>query len=644
MGETLKILHVEDDSHDAELARLALEADGIESKSVVVADKTQFTLALDSGDFDLILSDYALPSFDGLTALAITRERYPSIPFIFLSGIMGEERAIDSLKSGATDYVLKGQLSHLGQTVRRALKIQTDELTLRHAADLLRIENERFRILSNEFKTLLDAIPDKITLRSSDFNLIWANKRANDSMNRGEIADGQHCFESLHKKKDRCNHCPAVESFRTGEIGTITVTSLDKSIWEVRTIPVFDEGRVISVIEIARDVTEHRRLEDQYSQAQKLETVGTLASGIAHDFNNILMCISGYGQMLSRKLAADDPQRAYVNIILDAANRASKLTSELLHFSRKQPHEQKPVDLNLVIKNAEKFFSKVVSEDIEVILKLHPESLPVLADCHHLKQMLINLATNANDAMDKHRNGVYTISSEKVTLKEKETSCLPGDYALMTISDTGAGMELTTQQRLFEPFFTTKEIGKGTGLGLAAVYGIIKQHGGEISLTSGVNNGTTFRIYLPLITTKTQDINVADQEETFISGSETILLAEDDSLVRNMTKTILLNFGYTVIEAENGEDAVNLFLENQNHIDFLFFDLVMPKMNGLEACAKILTLRPGIKALIASGYLPEIQEIKDVFGKTIKDIFIIEKPYSPQTLLQKIRSVLDVVS
>jgi len=634
----LKILHLEDSLCDVMLAQAALAAEGIKYEPIIAVNREQFSAALMDASLDLIISDYFLPTFDGLTALAMTREIYPDLPFIFLTGTMGEERASASLQSGATDFVLKGRLGRLGQTVRRALKSQEDQSALWQTADLLRIENERFRILSTEFKTLLDGIPDKITLRSPDCKLLWANKSAIAVRNGEEEVVGRHCYEVLHNRKERCERCPAVECFRTGESVTAIVTSPNKSIWELRTIPICDAGSVISVIEIARDISEQRRLEDRYFQAQKLETVGTLASGIAHDFNNILTCINGYGQLVNRGMDADNPLRTYINIILDAADRAARLTGELLQFSKKQPGEQKSVDLNSVIKTAEKFFIKVISENIEVSIQLQDKPLQILADRHQLEQVLMNLTTNASDAMARYEKGLYTIRTEQVTLNRNDTNC-PGDYALLTVTDTGEGMEPETQQRIFEPFFTTKEVGKGTGLGLAAVYGIIKQHGGEINLTSEANKGTTFRIYLPLITAKAQDESSSDPEEAQLGGTETILLAEDDALVRAMAITFLTDYGYSVIEAENGEEAVKIFLQNQNTIDLLLFDLIMPKMNGLEACAEIQKLRPGIKALIASGYLPELQEKKTV---PQNGICMVEKPYNPKALLQKVRSLLDM--
>jgi signal transduction histidine kinase/DNA-binding response OmpR family regulator len=634
-----KILHLEDSQCDMALAQAALVAEGIDYEPIVAVNREEFSVALAAGGVDLIISDYTLPAFDGLTALAMTRALYPDLPFIFFTGTMAEEKAIASLKSGATDYVLKGRLTRLGQIVRRALQSQEDQLALRQAADSLRRENERFRVLSKEFKTLLDAIPDKITLRSPDFKLIWANKRAVDALNRGAEVVDRHCFERLHSQKERCEHCPAVASFRTGKSATAVITTADKSLWELRTVPICDAGSVISVIEIARDISEQRRLEERCLQAQKLEIVGTLASGIAHDFNNILTCINGYGLMLSRNTAEDDPQRTYINKILDASARAAKLTSELLQFSKKQPGQQTELDLNNVIKAAEKFVQRVFNENIDVRIKLPEEPLPLWADGHHLEQVLMNLATNARDAMAKDEKGCYTITADKVTLSGKETSSPPGAYALLTVSDTGEGMEPVTQQRIFEPFFTTREVGKGSGLGLAAVYGIIKQHGGEISVSSRKNQGTTFTIYLPLLTTATRNESGATPGEAPCGGAETILLAEDDALVRAMATTFLTDYGYTVLAAENGEAAVQLFLQNQDNIDLLLFDLLMPKMNGLEACKEIQKVRPGIKALIASGYLPEAQALDTGPGDRVS---MVAKPYNPATLLQKVRSLLDM--
>lgn len=636
MDKRIKILHLEEEMAETERVRLSLEADNLSCEIVVVNHLEQFASVLDGADFDLILAGESL----SLKALETIRDHYPSLPFILLANALEGGWDLDSLEDGVTDFVLKDRLEGLGQTIRRAIKCKEKELALWQAADLMGIEHEQFRILSHEYKSLLDAIPDRISLRTADFKLVWANKAATEAIVDGTDITGRFCYEAFHHKKVHCEGCPAIESFHTGKVATAVMTTLDKRIWEVRSLPIYEDGQSVSkVIEIARDISERRRLEHQYYQAQKLETIGTLASGIAHDFNNILTCISGYGQILSRKMSEDNPQRAYVDIILDAANRAANLTGELLHFSSRQSCEQTIIDLNGVINTARKFFSKAMSENIDIRIHFHPEALNIFANRNHLEQVLMNLAINANHAMNKLEKGVFTVTTSQVSLKEGETCCPAGEYALLTISDTGEGMDLKTQQRAFEPFFTTKEVGKGSGLGLAVAYGIVQQHNGEITLSSEKDNGTTFRIYLPLVTTESCAVSDSNPEIRLLGGSETILLAEDDSLVRAMAQSLLTDFGYCVMTAENGEEAVDLFTRHPEQFDLLIFDLVMPKMNGYEASLKIQKMRPGLKTLISSGYLPEAQGIKPVLGG---DTFLIEKPYTPEVLLQKVRNILDM--
>jgi PAS domain S-box-containing protein len=404
--------------------------------------------------------------------------------------------------------------------------------------------------------------------------------------------------------------------------------------------PVKDaNGEITHFIAIKRDLTEQRKLEEQLQQAQKMESIGTLAGGIAHDFNNILSAVIGYGQFTLLKMPVDDPLRHNIESILEAADRAARLTKELLMFSRKQSIDRKPVDLNLVVAKVEKFLKKIIGEDIAYNTVIHEEPIPVFADDHQLEQVLMNLATNARDAMAK--GGTLTVTTEKILLDREFVSAnsypAPGPYALMTVSDTGEGMDEATRQRIFEPFFTTKDVGKGTGLGLAVTYGIIKQHEGFINVYSEPGGGTTFRIYLPLIHTDVGAEALAMQEETPPRGTETILLAEDDEDVRGLTKSLLTEFGYKVIEAVDGEDAVGKFKENSETIDLIMSDLIMPKMNGKEAVDEIRKLRPGVRVIFSSGYAPDtIQEKVSLTGG-----HLIAKPVSPRELLRKIRNVLD---
>lgn len=401
-----------------------------------------------------------------------------------------------------------------------------------------------------------------------------------------------------------------------------------------------DLGKPDYFISVVENISERKNLEEQLLQSQKMEAVGTMAGGIAHDFNNILMAITGFGGLALMKMADDDPQKKYVEQVLEAATRASHLTNDLLLFSRKQVSERKAVDLNASIRKIEKFLSRVIGEDVECRTVLQELPIVIQADEHQIGQVLMNLATNARDSMPG--GGVLTVTAEKVVLDKEFVSAhgygKPGEYALLTASDTGKGMDKETRQHIFDPFFTTKDTGKGTGLGLAVVYGIIKQHEGYINVYSEPGLGSTFRVYLPLAAAETAEESVVLPQEPPDRGTETILLAEDNDMVRAMVKDVLEEFGYTVVEAIDGEDAVRQFMTGRESIKLLLFDLIMPKKNGKEAFDEISKLQPGIKIIFISGYAPESLFQKAVPGK---DVHQINKPISPSQLLRKIRSVLD---
>ena len=388
------------------------------------------------------------------------------------------------------------------------------------------------------------------------------------------------------------------------------------------------------------DITEHKILENRVRHAVKMESIGTLAGGVAHDFNNILMAIIGYGQLTLMSMSQDDPQRLNIEHMLEGADRAARLTKDLLLFSRKQVSERKPVNLTEIVSTVEKFVVRVIGEDIACETRLPKEPLVILADSHQLEQVLMNFATNARDAMP--RGGVFSISAEQTTLNQDFIAAhgfgRPGLYALLTVSDNGCGMDEQTRNRIFDPFFTTKEVGKGTGLGLAVVYGIIKQHEGYINVYSEPGKGATFRIYLPLVVAEPPEKRIEEKEQPPARGTETILVAEDDESLRTLAVTALTRFGYTVIEAVDGEEAVRKFKENQTATKLLIFDIIMPKMNGQEAYEAIRNIRPDIKAIFMSGYAPEMIREKAALENTAP---LLAKPLSPTELLKKVRDILD---
>jgi CheY-like chemotaxis protein len=340
------------------------------------------------------------------------------------------------------------------------------------------------------------------------------------------------------------------------------------------------------------------------------------------------------------KMERDDPQRLNIECILEAADKAAYLTKDLLLFSRKQANERKPADLNEIIRKMEKFLKRVIGEDIECKTKISEHPLTVFADSHQLEQVFMNLATNARDAMPA--GGTFIVTAAQVHLNEAFMAAhgygKPGPYALITVSDTGKGMDEATQKRIYEPFFTTKEVGKGTGLGLSVVYGIISQHEGYLNAYSEPGNGTIFRIYLPVIAAAASKETIAQKEEVPVWGIETVLIAEDDAALRKLSSTILKKYGYTVIEAVDGVDAVRKFMENKESIQLLLSDIVMPKMKGKEAYDEIQKIKPDMKVIFCSGYEPDIVQQK---ASIKSDAQMIYKPFSPLALLRKVREVLD---
>lgn len=389
----------------------------------------------------------------------------------------------------------------------------------------------------------------------------------------------------------------------------------------------------------AYDITERKKLEEQFRQAHKMEAVGLLAGGIAHDFNNILTAIIGYGNLAKMKLPANEPTASYVDQILASADRAANLTNSLLAFSRKQIINPKPVKINEIIIGVGKLLTRLIGEDIELKLDLDGRPMTIFADPSQLEQVLMNLATNARDAMPK--GGVLTIKTEYRELKQDFIAAhgygSEGEYALLSVSDTGSGMDRLTQERIYEPFFTTKELGKGTGLGLSMVYGIVKQHEGYITVESAPGAGSTFRIHFPLVRQEHEERPAPSPARTR-GGTETVLVAEDDDAVRTLTSAFLSEAGYTVITTRDGDEAIAKFVENQDRVSLLILDVVMPKKNGKETLEAIRRIRPGIKALFMSGYAADVFEKKDIPEEALN---LISKPILPSEFLRRVRETLD---
>ena len=388
-----------------------------------------------------------------------------------------------------------------------------------------------------------------------------------------------------------------------------------------------------------RAETERERLESQLLQAQKMEAVGQLAGGVAHDFNNILTSIMGFGSLLNLQLKGNDKGTHYVSEMMHAADRGAALTQSLLAFSRKQHNNPQPLDLNAAIRKTENILARTIGEDIKLSIQLTEENTAVQADSNQMAQILINLAANARDAMPK--GGALTIRTGRTLIDEAFMKMhgygTSGEYVVMTVEDSGIGMDAATCARIFEPFFTTKEVGKGTGLGLSMVYGIVKQHNGFIDVYSEPGTGTVFKLYLPALETKAETQQEDKRQFEPESATETILIVEDDATVRQVLTEMLQEFGHTVIEACDGDEAVTKFMENRDEIHLVLMDVIMPGKSGGDAYQELKAIQPDLKIILMSGYAGDY-----LSGKLImeKDVHFIEKPIAPKELFAKIRSVL----
>jgi PAS domain S-box-containing protein len=401
-----------------------------------------------------------------------------------------------------------------------------------------------------------------------------------------------------------------------------------------------DRGEPIAWIGVNRDVTEHRRLEEQFRQSQKMEAVGQLAGGIAHDFNNLLTVIRTYSELLLDQIDEANPLRGDLVEIQRAAGRAASLTRQLLAFSRKQLLQPKVLDLNGVVAGLEPMLRRLIGEDIRVVLRLGTRLGRIKADPGQLEQVLMNLAVNARDAMPG--GGTLTISTTSVELDAdyvgRRPVVIPGTYLMLGVSDTGTGMDSATRDRIFEPFFTTKEVGKGTGLGLSTVYGIVKQSGGYIWVYSEEGRGTTFKVYLPVIEADLRGRASDDSPAASHRGSEVVLLVEDEDAVRVLTRRLLERHGYTVLEARDGRDAVRVAAQYPQPIHIVVTDMVMPEMGGREVFEALRAIRPDLRVLYTSGYTDD-----EIVRRGLLDTAaaFLEKPFTEASLGAAVRAVLD---
>jgi PAS domain S-box-containing protein len=460
-----------------------------------------------------------------------------------------------------------------------------------------------------------------------------------------EDMKGTSGFEEIHPD-DRALVEEAAREALDGGVGrTIQYRMRHKDgswrILESRSSTILDaQGKVAKLVVVNRDVSERKHLEEQFRQSQKMEAIGRLSGGVAHDFNNLLGVIIGYAEFLEERLEPNDVLRVSADEILKAGRRAASLTRQLLAFSRQQVLDPKVINLNVAVSDIDKLLRRLIGEDIELVTVLEPTLGRVKADQGQLEQVIMNLAVNARDAMPQ--GGKLNIQTENMVMDEKFVRrypypVLPGPYVCLTVSDTGVGMDAETKARAFEPFFTTKEKGKGTGLGLSTVYGVVKQSGGYIDVHSSPGLGTAFKIYLPRVNEVAADDSPAVVSPLSFNGDETILLAEDETSLRTLTRNTLELCGYKVIEAKDGNEALALSENRTETIDLLVTDVVMPGMGGRDLAQRMVRQRPNLKVLFMSGYTGQTVGVQ---GPIDPGSAFISKPFTREALTRKIREVI----
>lgn len=645
----MKILYLEDDPVDGELVLGSVNQRGVgDYEFDCVSDGGSFEKALKESKYHLVLADYSIPGFDGMAALELVRAIDPHLPFIFVSGSMGEELAVEALRNGATDYILKGNLTRLVPSIQRALEeaqIRRDQLAAEAA---LRESEQRLElalrgadlglwdwdiatgrvIFNDQWARMLEYQPGEIepNIRAWE-SLIHPEDAPRAMAEFGEHMDGNSNsiemeYRIQKKSGDWCwvlNRGGVVERGEDGAATRATGTHLDIS------------GR--KKVESTNSL-----LEAQLRQAQKMEALGTLAGGIAHDFNNILGAIIGYSELVRSELDARPEMQADIGEVLKAANRAKLLVQQILTFSRQQPQDLKPLRIAEVVEEAMNLLRASIPTTVDVRIKILPGAPIVLGDATQIHQIIMNLAANSVHALPAQGGFIEVkIAPENVTKSAAiaNPELVVGPYALMTVSDNGHGMAASVRQRVFDPFFTTKEPGVGTGLGLAVVHGIVKKHRGVVVVTSKQGKGTQFDLLFPA--SESQDCPEPDADDGFVNGGgRHVLLVDDELSLAKIGRLLLQRMGFSVDMYSSSTEAWNVFKADPKRYDLVMTDQTMPEMTGLELSARILKMRPEIPIILVTGFHAAANPERVRQAGLAK---LLMKPYTIQALSRAIKEV-----
>jgi PAS domain S-box-containing protein len=637
---------VEDSALDAELAQREIRASLPNCMIQCVERFEEYQTILIELEPDLIITDYMLPAFTGLDVIHYAKQRHTAASIIVLTGSIDENTAVACMKAGADDYVLKNNLRKLGAALVRALGEKRLRQERQLAQEALRESQERLGLALTAAQMGVwewNLQTDMVVWSAECYKIVGRQHFA------GTLADFVQILHPEDKERviGTARHAIDIGATFQAEFRILDDDGAIRWVCNNGRTKYSAIGEPLRLVGTVQDITarktiaaRQKKLEEQLMQAQKLESIGRLAGGVAHDFNNLLTVMTGYTSIIQSRLATEDPLQKTLTHISRAHERAAALTHQLLAFSRKQILAPTAINLSKLTHNLQQMLERLIGEDIRLQTSLQADLHLVVADVGQLEQVITNLVINARDAMPT--GGQLTIETRNIEVDEPYLQHHPqmeianGPAVLLKVCDTGHGMSDEIQAHIFEPFFTTKEAGKGTGLGLATVYGIIKQSGGEIFVQSTLAQGTCFQIILPAVQEATAPVEEAQTPTNIQGGCETILLVEDEEMVRTLAHTVLTEKGYTVLEVRHQDDIFSLL--QQHPVDLLLTDVVMPNRSGPELAVLLQQQQPDLKVIFMSGYTNDTMVRH---GLQTAQVEFLAKPFSPAMLAAKVRTVLD---
>lgn len=640
-----KILIVDDNQENLIICTKVLEE--LEDLEIFCVESAEDALVLiEVTHFDIAIIDVVLPNMDGYELAREIRkdEKHTALPMIFISAVFADDEHVhQAYRAGAVDFIRKpfsfeillGKVQNFLklEEYRRKLEILVEERT-RELQDSL-----------NSWQQTFDAIEDSIVIIDMNFEIIQANKATFEKF--GDSIIGKKCFEVFHGSSTPMHKCPCLglkdadNSLNEGaNPPTCEVGDLEMSVFPIKD----RKGEIVQYVHVARDISARKTMEHQLRHSEKMLAVGQLAGGVAHDFNNQLTAILGYATLLKDKVEDDKTLTKFANTIIRATHRSADLTKKLLAFARKGMTQNNPTDIHELLSETGELCSRTINKKVNLILDLKARSFIVNGDPSQLGNAFLNLGINANDAMEE--GGKLTISTENVAVKDSvkvgdSETISEGKYISLKFSDTGSGIDDEVKKHIFEPFYSTKGE-KGTGLGLAAVYGTVKAHQGVIYVESVIGEGTTFSILFPVVSEKSDSpdetlIFLDDAKDTH-SNSSLILIVDDEDLVRNFAEEVITTLGHSVISCSSGREAVDIFSRKWKEVDLVILDMMMPDMNGKDTFVELKKINPEVKVVFASGY-SDINATQSLIDDNLTSI--MNKPFDIKAISDKLKQMLN---